>query len=87
MLLASEPEDDSAKSIFAKLVASQLANNPELVDEFLPLVGGHNAVMKVSAEKIVGSRTSCYDSTGDSSQSVTAVDDSVIIGVTQTKRT
>lgn len=83
-LLASNPEDTKRQAMFAEILAKQLKENPDLVEELRELLGEEGSVQEILADRSSWVEDVQQHMQGTGSQRITATDDSVILNAQQT---
>ena len=84
-LVASQPDDKTYQTVFAKTLATYLQQDPDFSKELAGLLGGEKGVQQVLADKGSLIEDVTQEMEGSGSQSVSATD-SVIRGVRQIQR-
>jgi hypothetical protein len=85
-LVATQPDDSSYQTVFAKALAVYLQQEPQLAQDLLELLGGESAVQKVAADHSSLVEEVTQDMQGTGRQTVEATDNSVVRGIRQTQR-
>ena len=85
ILAAAKPEDGARQTMLAGVLAARLQQDPDLVQQLFDILGKERVVQQVLADRSSWVKSVVQRIKGNGTQTVQANQDSVIVGVHQTK--